>query len=208
VEPLEISVDPMEIDLTLDHRISKFVPLTASLRGRMDSAYTLSSYTLNPTQVIIDGPSELLANISELHTDFVDLDGRTGDFSMMVNILNRDPLIVIRGNGITEFRGFISRIVPVRNIADIPIRLIGLDEELFIGESETRSGSVHLEGGNQDELDRFSLPMDFLWADCSEINAPGTYTLQVQTGPVSGLTMTVEPLEVIVHVLSIGSGTP
>jgi YbbR domain-containing protein len=200
IEPLEIAVDPLSIGLSLDHRISKFVPLTPSIRGRPDSGYSLSSYTLNPTQVIIDGPSELIAAISEFHTDFIDLDGRTGDFSMMVNILNRDPLIVIRGNGITEFRGFISRIIPVRNIADIPIRLEGLDER-FVGQSEIRAASVHFEGRSQDELDQFILPLDFLYVDCSGISEPGTYTLPVLSAPVPGLTMTIDPAEVVVHVL-------
>jgi YbbR domain-containing protein len=201
VEPLEITVEPLEISLSLDHRISKFVPLTASLRGRLDSGYSLSSYTLNPAQIIIDGPSELIGTISELRTDFIDLDGRTGDFSMMVNILNRDPLIVIRGNGIAEFRGFISRIIPVRNITDIPIRLDGLDER-FAGQSEIRAGSVHLEGRSQDEMDRFTPPLDFLYVDCSEITEPGTYTLPVLSAPVPNLTMIIDPGEVVVHVLA------
>jgi len=37
----------------------------------------------------------------------------------MVNILNRDPLIVIRGNGMTEFHGFIRRSVPPRDEEDM-----------------------------------------------------------------------------------------
>jgi hypothetical protein len=207
IEPLEITVDPLEISLSLDHRISKFVPLTASIRGRLDSGYSLSSYALNPTQVIIDGPSELIGGISELQTEFIDLDGRTGDFSMMVNILNRDPLIVIRGNGITEFRGFISRIIPVRNIADIPINLRGLDER-FTGQSEFRAGSIHLDGRSQDELDRFTPPPGFLYVNCSEISEPGTYTRKVLSAPVPGLTMTIDPQEVVVHVLLRDNETP
>ncbi|MDR1863077.1 MAG: hypothetical protein LBQ67_04055 [Treponema sp.] len=207
VEPLEIGVEPLEISLSLDHRISKFVPLTANIRGRLDSGYTLSSYTLNPTQVVIDGPSGLMGNISELRTDFIDLDGRTGDFSIMVNILNRDPLIVIRGNGSTEFRGFISRIIPVRNISDIPIRLTGLDEA-FAGASEIRSGSVHLEGGSQEELDRFTPPLDFLYVDCSGISESGSYTLPVLSPPVPDLTMAIDPPEVVVHILPRESETP
>jgi hypothetical protein len=207
VNPLEIGVDPLEISVELDQKISKFVPLTANIRGRPDSGYSLSSYTLNPTQVIIDGPSEFIGGISELHTDFVDLDGRTGDFSMMVNILNRDPLIVIRGNGITEFRGFISQIIPVRNIADIPIRLTGLDEQ-FAGQSEIRAGSVHLEGRSQYELDRFTLPPDFLYVDCSEISEPGSYTLKVLSVPVPNLTMTIDPGEVVVHIFPRDNETP
>jgi hypothetical protein len=206
-DPLEITSDPLEITISLDQRISKFVPLSANIRGRLDSGYSLSSYTLNPTQVIIDGPSGLIGSISELHTDFIDLDGRTGDFSMTVNILNRDPLIVIRGNGVTEFRGFISRIIPVRNIAEIPIRLTGLDER-FAGQSEIRAGSIHLEGRSQYELDRFTLPPDFLYVDCSEISRPGSYTLKVLSAPVANLTMTIDPEKVVVHVLPRDNETP
>jgi YbbR domain-containing protein len=200
VEPLEISVDPMDISFSLDYKISKFVPLTASLRGNVDTGYALSSHSLNPTQVIIDGPSGLIGNVSELYTDFIDLDGRDRDFTVMVNILNRDPLIVIRGNGVTEFHGFVSRVIPVRNISDIPIRVMNLDPDL-IGEPDIRSGSVHLEGGRQDELDRFYPPINFLFVDCSEITGPGAYTLPVQVTQVSsGLTLTSEPREVTILV--------
>jgi YbbR domain-containing protein len=202
VEPLEVGVDPMEISLSLDYKISKFVPLTASLRGSAGSGYVLSSHSLNPTQVIIDGPSGLISDISELYTDFIDLDGRNQDFTVMVNILNRDPLIVIRGNGVTEFHGFISRVIPVRNINDIPIRMMNLSPDLT-GELDIRSGSVHLEGGSQEELDRFNPPIDFLSVDCSEITGPGTYILPVKAAEVyTGLILTAEPREVTILVNS------
>jgi YbbR domain-containing protein len=200
VEPLEISVDPMEISISLDHKVSKFVPLTASLRGTVEPGYVLASHSLNPTQVILDGPSGLIGNISELYTDFIDLDGRNRDFTVMVNILNRDPLLVIRGNGVTEFHGFISRIIPVRNITDIPIRMANLDPD-FSGELDIRAGSVHLEGGSQEELDRFNPPVNFLSVDCSEINRPGAYTLPVAAAGVpSNLTLKVEPRQVAILV--------
>ncbi|MDR1566301.1 MAG: YbbR-like domain-containing protein [Treponema sp.] len=200
VEPLEISVDPMEISISLDHKVSKFVPLTASLRGAVEPGYLLASHSLNPTQVILDGPSELIGNVSELYTDFIDLDGRNRDFTVMVNILNRDPLLVIRGNGVTEFHGFISRIIPVRNITDIPIRMANLNPD-FSGELDIRAGSVHLEGGSQEELDRFNPPVNFLSVDCSEINRPGAYTLPVTAAGVpSNLTLKAEPREVAILV--------
>jgi hypothetical protein len=200
VEPLEISVDPMEISISLDNKVSKFVPLTASLRGAVEPGYVLTSHSLNPTQVILDGPSELISNISELYTDFIDLDGRNRDFTVMVNILNRDPLLVIRGNGVTEFHGFISYIIPVRNITDIPIRMANLNPD-FSGELDIRAGSVHLEGGSQEELDRFNPPIDFLSVDCSEIDRPGAYTLPViAAGVPFNLTLKVEPPEVAILV--------
>jgi hypothetical protein len=204
VDPLEVSVDPMDISISLDYKISKFVPLTASLRGSVESGYVLSSHSLNPTQVIIDGPFSLMGSISELSTDFIDLDGRTGDFTVVVNILNRDPLIVIRGNGVTEFHGIINRIIPVRNIIDIPIRINNLRPE-FAGELDTKAGRVHLESGSQTELDRYNPPINFLSVDCSFIDAPGIYTLPViSVAMPQGITMTVEPREVTILVSPIG----
>ena len=57
-------------------------------------------------------------------------------------------------------------------------------------------------------MDRFTLPPDFLYVDCSKIDEPGTYTLPVLSTRVSGLTMTIDPEEVVVHVLLEDNETP
>ncbi|MDR0601157.1 MAG: hypothetical protein LBG42_02130, partial [Treponema sp.] len=90
VESLEISVEPPEIFVDLDRKISKYVPIIANIRGNLAEGYDLVSHTLSPTQVVMDGPMNVLGDISKLYTDFIDLDGRNGDFSVIVNILNRD----------------------------------------------------------------------------------------------------------------------
>ncbi|MDR0623962.1 MAG: hypothetical protein LBG10_05975 [Treponema sp.] len=187
VEPLEISVDPMEISLELDRKISKYVPLTANLRGTVLSGYDLISHTLTPAQVVVDGPLTRLGSISELYTDFIDLDGRSENFSVAVNILNRDPLIVIRGSGMTEFHGFIQRLVPVRNIADLPITLNNLAEDLE-AELDVKSGTVRLDG-DQRQLDLFEPPPGFLYADCSAITGPGTYTVPLEVELPPGINL-------------------
>ena len=195
VEPLQITVEPIEIALSVDHKISKFVPLAASLHGQVDPGYTMTSYSLNPTQVIIDGPAGLMGVISELSTEQIDLDGRRSDFSGTVQILNRDPLIVIRGNGMTEFQGKISQIVPVRNINNVPITITGLADR-FSGELEIKTGNIHMEGENQRAVDAFRPPPDFLKVDCSGITEPGTYVLRITYGSVEDIRLRVVPMEV------------
>jgi hypothetical protein len=207
VEPLEISVDPMEISLELDRKISKYVPLTANLRGNVLSGYDLVSHTLTPTQVVVDGPLTLLGTISELYTDFIDLEGRNEDFSVTVNILNRDPLIVIRGNGMTEFHGFIQKLVPVRNFDGLPIALNGLDERLE-AEPDVREGLVRLEGA-QAQLDLFVPPPLFLYVNCSVITEPGTYTLPVKIDmPPEFNLVRQDPREVVLTVHPKEDGSP
>jgi YbbR domain-containing protein len=203
VEPLEISVDPVEISLELDRRISKYVPLTANLRGSVQAGYDLASHTLSPVQVVIDGPLTLLGNISGLYTDFIDLEGRNEDFSVTVNILNPDPLILIRGSGTTEFHGFIRRTIPVRNFMDLPIMLNGLDEN-FTGEPDIKSGSVRLEGA-QNQLELFVPSLAFLYVNCAAIREPGTYTLPVQAELPGGVNLVrQEPQEIVLTVYLAG----
>jgi len=194
-EPLQITVDPMEINLSLDYRISKVVPLVASLRGQVEAGYTMTSFSLNPAQVIIEGPAELIWDISEVLTDSVDLDGRRADFSVTVNALNREPLITIRGNTTSEFQGTISQFIPVRNITNVPIVITGLMEG-FTGDLEIKAGSIRLEGKNQDAVNEFEPPLDFLKVDCSGINRPGTYLLRVLTGTAGNVSLRTEPEEV------------
>jgi len=198
VEPLEIIVDPVEISLRLDKKISKYISLQANLRGNVDEGFEFVSHTLTPAQVIADGPMATLADITVLSTDIIDLDGRYEDFSVRVSILSQNPLIVIRGDRMTEFHGFIRPSVPVRNIDGIPIINKNLDGRFEI--VIERLGSVRLEG-SQDDLDGFVAQPEFLSIDCSEIDAPGEYALPVRAELPEGLALIrQDPMELTVTV--------
>ena len=199
-QPMQISVDPLEITLSLDYRISKLVPVVASFSGQVETGYNMTSYTLNPTQIVIDGPAELMNGVSEVFTDQIDLSGRISDFSITAAILQRDPLIVIRGNGVTEFRGTITQVIPVRNIQNVPIVITGLREDLT-GVLDIRSASIRLEGSSRNTVEAFVPPWDFLSVDCSEIEEPGIYTLSVSARIAENLRVRVDPIEVHIEVV-------
>jgi hypothetical protein len=200
VETLEMTVDPQAMDIVLDYKQSKYVPLKASIEGSPEPGYDLVSHTLSPTQVVLEGPSGLLDNVLELYTDVIDLNGRNADFSSNVAILNRDPLLTIRGNGITEFKGFVHARIDVRNFGNLPITLSSLQPGLR-GEGDIRTGSVRLEGRRGD-LDSFTPPPDFLTVDCSGITAPGRYILPVRAGlPPSLRLLRTEPEELGITII-------
>ena len=205
VEPLQITVDPGEITFSLDNKISKFVPLTANFTGQVEAGFNMTSYSLNPSQVIIDGPADIMSGISELSTELIDLDGRRGDFSVTANILYRNPLVIIRGSGTTEFYGNISQIIPVRNILNVPIVITGIRDG-FTGEPEIKTGSIHLEGDNLEAVNIFDPAPDFLRVDCSGISEPGTYILRVLSGTAENVSLRTEPREVTVRIRLEGDG--
>jgi hypothetical protein len=120
VEPLEISVHPMEVSVYLDVRVVKTLPLTADVRGMTASGFNLEAYSIFPAEVVVSGPLGILDNIHEIKTDTIDLGGRNGDFSLMVDIINPNRFISLRGSGMAEFHGRIRPVVPVRIIESEP----------------------------------------------------------------------------------------
>ena len=199
LEPVQITVDPMEITLSMDHRMSKLVPVAAVLRGQVEAGYIMTAYSLSPAEVVIEGPAGLITQVSEVFTEPIDLDGRRSAFSVTAAVLNRDPLMIIRGSGNSEFSATVSRIIPVRNIANVPIAITALMEG-FSGRLEPPAASIRLEGESQGALDRFTPPPGFLGVDASEISEPGTYILRVEAANAENMIIRLEPGQVRLHV--------
>jgi hypothetical protein len=198
VDPLEISVDPPEVWIELDRKISKYVPLTPTFQGELAGGYELVSYTLTPTQVVVDGPLRLMSGLSELSTDFIELGGRSDDFTAMVHIMNRDPLLIIRGEGITEFRGLVRRYIMIRNFEGLSIGIRGLNGK-FQGTPAVETGNIRIEGP-QVEIESFEPGEGILYLDCSQITERGIYTLPVQADiPQSFTLIRSDPSYVIVR---------
>jgi YbbR domain-containing protein len=199
VDPLEIGVEPLEVSVELDRKVSKSVPLIPRYQGYVESGYELVSYTMEPTHVVIEGPSKLVAGISELATEQVDLNGRNTDFSAAVRVLNRESRIIIQGGGVAEFKAFIREAIMIRTLDKLPIEVIGL-EDSFMAEPEVSVGSIRLEGA-QKELETYTPGETILILDCSGITQAGEYTIPVQVNipPWFALTRS-EPEEVRVYI--------
>ena len=199
VDPLEITVDPVEISLELDLKTSKYVALIPGFTGYLEPGYEMVSYTLIPTQAVVDGPEKLMGNLRELYTEPIDLGGRSEDFSMPLTIRLDDPRITLRGAGTAEFRAFIKRLILIRSFDNLPIAINGLDER-FLAVTEIMTGSIRIQG-NQNEIEAYTLPQNLLRLDCSRITAPGSYTLPVLADiPESFTLVRSDPTAVTVQV--------
>jgi len=111
VDTLEISVVPIEIPLVLEQKVMRNVSVFPVLQGTVAEGYELSYQGLIPASVVAEGPRSVFDSHIEFNTETINLDRRYDDFSIMVNIINNNPLISIHGNRMLEFRGTIRRIV-------------------------------------------------------------------------------------------------
>ena len=121
VEPLEITVAPIEIHLQLEEKISLDTPVYPVFRGRIAQGYDLLNQAINPEIVVAEGPRSILENQKAFFTEPIDLEGRNTSFTTLVNIVNNNPLITIHGNRMIEYTGTINRIE--RAAATIEIHL-------------------------------------------------------------------------------------
>jgi YbbR domain-containing protein len=110
VQPLEVSVDPIEISVKLERKIIRNINVAPVFQGNIAEGYELTSQTIIPASVIAEGPRIGIEALYEFNTGTIDLNGRYEDFSVIVNIINDDPFIVIHGNRMIEYRGTIRRI--------------------------------------------------------------------------------------------------
>jgi YbbR domain-containing protein len=204
-EPLEITVNPLEVSVNLEKRINKTIPLAASIQGSAADGFELVSYSVSPDEVAVSGPLRIMEAINDIKTDPIDLEGRKNDFNVMVNIANPNPLLLsIRGDAYAEFRCVIRPSVPVRNIDGIAIEITGLSPHLEF-DLGGRTGSVRLEA-TQSLLDNFTVGPGFFSVDCSGITEPGTYTLPVDVDLPDGFILIRRDPEEVGVTITLGSG--
>ncbi|MCL2190378.1 MAG: CdaR family protein [Treponema sp.] len=206
VEPLEISVNPTEVSVRLDRRISMVLPLVAPVQGSVASGFDLVSHSISPAEVSVSGPVGILGDLVVVNTSPVVLEGRSSDFSVQVGIINPSNLLSIR-EGAAEFRGLVRPAVPVRNIEAIPITLSGLPPGLA-ADWDGRTGSVRIEG-SWDRIDAFSPPPGFLSVDGSAVAEPGTHVLPVRVSLPEGFALIrQEPESLVLEVTLYGYDEP
>jgi YbbR domain-containing protein len=110
VEPLEITVKPIEIYVKLENKTRAEINVSPVFNGFVAQGYELTGYSIYPPSVIAEGPRSIMEEITEFNTGIIDLEGRYENFTVMINIINTDPLITIHGSRMVEYHGNIRRI--------------------------------------------------------------------------------------------------
>jgi YbbR domain-containing protein len=118
VEPLEISVLPKEIPLMLEEKLRRNVPIIPVFTGTLAQGYELTNQSILPQNVTAEGSRSILEKLRDFQTETIDLEGRFDDFSILVKIINENPLITIYGDRMIEYKGTVRRISRESQILD------------------------------------------------------------------------------------------
>lgn len=188
VDPLEISVEPSELPLRLEYRVVRKIEIVPAFRGYPEAGFEFSGYTLNPSVVEVAGPRTFIEKISDVTTDSIDLSARNSSFSGVIRLINPNPLLVLGGEGRSEFNVVIEETTLIRTFEDVPFHFENLNDSYAV-ETDLPWGTIQLKG-TQNNLANIELPQNALTVFAGNITGPGIYILPVYT-------MVSDPYEVL-----------
>ncbi len=178
VDPLEVSVDPIEITLRVEHRQEKRVSVTPSFKGYPEAGYEFAGFVLSPETVEVSGPRSAIEKLGDLVTEPIELSGRNEGFSGSAPIVNRSPLVSISGDGKVQYQVSIAQTTLIKTFENVPFYLENLSPAFEV-QTDVVSGTLQLKG-SQAGLSSFVLPENALTVLCEGVMAPGVYNLPVQ----------------------------
>jgi YbbR domain-containing protein len=195
---LEISVEPVDIKLNLDKAAERYIKVFSNITGSVAPGYELVSGTITPDQVKVGGPASLLEKVTSIATEPLDVSGRYGDFSLMLNLVKPDPLFTIYGGSTVEYRAVVREASIEKDFSDIPVGAVNTEEDFDVKIiPETGSAKIR---GSYSGMKSF-VTDNLLTVDCSGIKSEGSFDLPVNVNIGESFTVSsYEPETVSVEI--------
>lgn len=199
IDPLEVTVDPPEITLTLERKAYKTLPVQGVFSGFPAEGYRLESFTLNPPSVEVSGPQSLVEPLEKLTTAPVVLSGWNTGFDGSADIVLPSDLLLLDGGQKVGYRVTIVPEITERQFPGTDIVFDSLRPGLQIAESGL-TGTLVIQGPRI-QLSRWTPSGPLLSVSCETVTGPGTYVLPVSAAaPRQFSVLRLEPREITVTV--------
>lgn len=174
--PVELVVSPEKINVKLEERTRKAVPVEVPVYGNPLHGYEIDEIKFSPQQVIISGPKSLVANIKQVSTYEVDLSEKNENFKDIKKVRNINKHIeLVSSENVNVNVSFKTSLV-TKTFDRIPVFLAHLAPNL---EPVSVPHSSFTVSGAQLVVEKFYPSEYTMQADCSLISGPGEYELPV-----------------------------
>lgn len=202
ITPLEIRVEPRELNLLLESLVVKSLTVIPTVIGYPENGYELIQHFITPSSVEVFGSRSKVENLKEIYTEDIDISSRIADFSTRVRLKKTNSSIAFSGGDVVEFFASIKEVAVVRAISGVEIIALDLDNRFQIG---VFKGIHTMEiQGKMIELEKY-VPSDFRFTvDFSTLTKPGSYNLPlIPDVPVGILVLNYEPKVISVEITEI-----
>jgi len=200
--PLEIVPD-LELQLQVDRRVSRLVPVRLAVEGQLPSGFTMAGKPeISPAAVEVTGPEPVVSALGQIGTQPLRLDRQRGSFRRRVGLALRDPSLRVRPVEVEVAVGVDE--VRERLFAEVPLSILNAlaPERVHVDPSHAQ---VRVVGGGG-AVDALRVEDIAVLLQVEDL-APGVYQLTPEVVVPDGITSTsVEPasFQVIVEAAEDG----
>lgn len=182
-------VRPSTVNLILEPREDKYVPITPDVTGIPQRGYSIDSkeITSYPSTVRITGAKSIVDKIGTIHTEKIDVTGTSQSMRVSTKLRNENNNIKIDN---PEEIVVSYNIIPTPSTVryeNIEVSPFNLDEK-FVLAKPISPISFNL-NGTELMLTNYNLAVDDVYIDCSNITEPGKYELPILFFMPYGLTV-------------------
>ncbi len=205
VDPLEIQVEPADVELSIERRSARAVPVSPAFRGFVQKGFEIAGFEIQPPDVEISGPASAVDKVVDVKTEPIELTGRASDFTVKAKLVRKESLVALSGTGSVDVRVSVARSAGILSFEDVEIAVGGLPDGLVPVPPlpRARVDLRPIPGAEAPAL--ADLPFGTLWVDASGLRASGAYELAVAASAPGGYEIVgLEPSEAR---LEIAEGT-
>ena len=178
IDPLEVTVKPDKIFVSLEEKAIKYIPVEIALYGVPESGYKISSTEIVPTSVKVIGPENILENTKKIYTKKVNVKGSKTNFSVETELDNINSLLQI----VPESKFKVSFVISPEEIEkkydNIKPSVVGLNNDLVVI-SQILPINIVLKG-TVNLLENYDIANNSVFVDCSNIKDAGEYEIPIE----------------------------
>jgi YbbR domain-containing protein len=198
LDPLQITIEPSKIEVTVEKKITKVVQVSPALKGAPSFGYAVDRIYVSPENIEIEGPENSVNLVKVVHTGDINLTGKKDRFTQIVDLVSPGELIGFPKGAQVE----LTVIIVARDVdetkEDMPIEITGSENSLLDFSVKEKTGTIRLQGSGAD-LEALKASDLKLVVDVSKITKEGEYLLDLEAlAPNHVLIMEFSPLQVTV----------
>lgn len=197
---LEITMKPEVIEVNVDKKAVKYVPLEPIVVGEVAYGYQINEIDLAPSFLEVRGPETVLQNLNSIQTTSINVSNAKNSFSTDVEFLQLDKRYTIINKEKIKATVSIEALPYESSFSDINIVSQNLQDNLNL---DTKLGIVNLVlAGKMPVLEKLKLSDNFVYVDFAGITEPGTYELPILTRKLQDVQLSNISRKTITVVLS------
>ncbi|MCR4735660.1 MAG: hypothetical protein K5829_11710 [Treponema sp.] len=178
IDPLEIKVNPEYLEVKVEKKDFKFVPIEISFVGEPEHGYFVSESFVTPSSVEIIGPEASVLATEKLSTERIDLNGLRRSFETPTKLRNINNMIKVSEGSECSVSVKIEAIPMEKTIDGLPLVFTNLNPSLELVSPVPRV-SFRLKGVVP-TLENYTPAANAVQADLSKIVDAGSYDIPLR----------------------------